>query len=100
MPTLKVTRQEVYTAIDSERDYQDSRWGEGLSGERPAPEGEDGNRTLDEFILYIQNYAQNLGAFASISDDWPEKLNKVRKVAGLCVAAMEQHGAPHRESSK
>lgn len=73
-------------------------WGEGLSGERPAPEGEGGNRTLDEFILYIQNYAQDLGAFASVSDDWPEKLNKVRKVAGLCVAAMEQHGAPHRPS--
>jgi len=96
MATQKVTRQDVYAAIDSERDYQDSRWGSKLSGERAAPEGEGGNRSLDEFILYIQNYAANLGAFASTSSDWQEKLHKVRKVAGLCVAAMEQHGAPHR----
>ena len=96
MATQKVTRQDVYTAIDSERDYQDSRWGEKLSGERPAPEDEGGNRSLDEFILYIQNYAQDLGAFASTSSDWSQKLHKIRKVAGLCVAAMEQHGAPHR----
>jgi hypothetical protein len=96
MATQKVTRQEVYTAIDSERDYQDSRYGLKLSGERPASEGEGGNRTLDEFILYIQNYAHDVGAFASTSSDWEQKLHKIRKVAGLCVAAMEQHGAPHR----
>jgi len=94
--TIKVQREDVYKAIDSERDYQDSYYGNKLSGERPAPEGEGGNRTLDEFVLYIQGYANDLTAHASTSSDWEGKLHRIRKVAGLCVAAMEQHGAPHR----
>lgn len=96
--TNATSRQEVFSAIDSERDYQDSRWGGTLSGERPAPEGEGGDRSLDEFILYIRGYASDLADFAAKSSDWQEKLHKVRKVAGLCVAAMEQHGAPHRQT--
>lgn len=91
-----LNRQDVYKAIDSERDYQDSRWGSTLSGNRPAEEDEGGNRTLDEYVLYIQGYANDLAQFASRSSNWEEKLHRVRKVAGLCVAAMEQHGAPHR----
>lgn len=92
------TRAEVYAAIDSERDYQDNRWGSTLSGGRePGQEQSGGDRTVDEFSLYIAGYTdelvQNASHFALTSDT----LDIIRKITALGVAAMEQHGAPHRE---
>jgi hypothetical protein len=93
-----VTRQAVYAAIDSERDYQDSRWGATLSGDRvPGPGQSGGDRSLDEFILYIAGYTNDAVHNASHFSNTEEKLNIVRKIAGLCVVAMEQHGAPMRQ---
>ena len=89
---MTATREQVYGALDSERAYQDSRWGSTLSGGVPG----DGSRTLDEFILYIAGYADELKRIGATSPVPAEKLEFVRKVGGLCVAAMEQHGAPRR----
>ena len=91
-----LARAAVYAAIDSERDYQDSRWGDTLSGDRPG----DGSRTVDEFALYIQGYTSDLVQYASHFGPEEEKLNIIRKIAGLAVACMEQHGAPLRESGE
>ena len=87
------SREEVYSAIDSERAYQDSKWGSSESSGKP---GVGGARTIDEFALYIKGYAEDLAQIASHELDPKKKLDFIRKVAGLCVAAMEQHGAPHR----
>lgn len=89
MPTRRIA---VYDAIDSERDYQDAKWGASASSGNPGA----GERTLDEFALYILGYAQDLAVFASHCLEKDDKLDRVRKVAALCVACMEQHGAPHR----
>ncbi len=89
---VNIPRSEVYAAIDSERDYQQAKWGASLSGGRPGT----GERSVDEFILYINGYADKLADFASEFADTEKKLHFVRKVAGLCVACMEQHGAPKR----
>ena len=90
-------RKEVYAAIDSERDYQDFRW-QGTKSSNVESHSRDAlDRTLDEFALYIQGYANELAKIASTTDNPRGKLNFVRKVAGLCVGAMEAHGAPHRE---
>ncbi|MEM6746786.1 MAG: hypothetical protein AAF608_05150 [Pseudomonadota bacterium] len=83
------SRQAVYTAIDSERDYQDSRWSEEATGRNAI------DRSLDEFILYIQQYAREAGALTTHGNE-EEALRFVRKVAGLCVGCMEKHGAPQR----
>lgn len=91
---MKTPRSEVYAALDSERAYQDMRWG----GSRSSGEQGAGERTLDEFALYIYGYAHLLMQFAAVSLDPIEKLNLMRKVGGLVVSAMEQHGAPRRES--
>lgn len=85
-------RKDVYAAIDSERDYQDTRWGKTASSGRPG----NGDRSIDEFVLYILGYANRLADFASISDDSAQKLECIRKVTTLGVACMEQHGAPPR----
>lgn len=84
----------MYEAIDSEMTYQQNKWGATESSGRP---GVGGARTLDEFALYIRGYSEDLAKIASHALDPNEKLDFVRKVAGLCVAAMEQHGAPHRK---
>ena len=93
------TRKEVYEAIDSERDYQDALWGDTLSGERApdADKGESGgDRSVDEFSGYIVGYAQDLLYNASHFSSTEDKLEIIRKLAGLSVACMEQHGAPKR----
>lgn len=80
-------RQAAYAAINSERDYQDNKF-------RGAREATD--RTLDEFILYIKQYASEAGALSTHGDE-DEALEFVRKVGALCVGCMEKHGAPRRE---
>jgi hypothetical protein len=89
---MMTDRQEVYAALDSERAYQDERWGSSRSSGHPGA----GERTLDEFALYISGYADDLRKIASHVMDPQEKLAVVRKIGGLAVACMEQHGAPKR----
>lgn len=84
-------REAAYAAIDTERDYQESKWGGSASSGEPGA-----GRSIDEFALYIQGYANDLANVAAHTLDATEKLNFVRKVGGLAVACMEQHGAPHR----
>ncbi len=83
----------VFNAIGSERNYQDTKYGKGSAGSSL-------NRTIDEFALYIEEYAVQLRSLAATSVDNWEKLIAVRKVAALAVACMEAHGAPYREESK
>lgn len=94
-----MNRTQVYKLIDGERDYQDSRWGATLSSDRvPVPQQSNGgDRSIDEFILYIKGYADDAVQVAAHFGDPNAKLDPVRKIAALCVACMEQHGAPERE---
>lgn len=79
----KATREEVFAAINNERDYQNLKWGE--------PEHE-----VDSFVTYIQGYANELTRIASHTDNVKQRLDFIRKVGTLCVAAMEQHGVTTR----
>ncbi len=90
MTVLK--REEVYKIIDGERDYQDSRWGNTRSDDRPG----NGERSTDEFALYILGYTNDLVDKASHFGDPNVKLDIVRKIAALAVACMEWNGAPPR----
>lgn len=95
----KVKRSRVYLAIDSERDYQDVRFSPEImeANDRTLEVriGSATDRTLDEFILYIQQYAAEAGALTTHGNE-VEALNFVRKVGALCVGCMERHGAPQR----
>ena len=86
-------REAAFTAIDSERDYQDARWGDSGSSGQPG----NGERTIDEFALYIAAYTNKMVEQCGTFADPIAKLHTIRKVAGLAVACMEQHGAPLRE---
>lgn len=85
------TRIEVYEALNSERDYQDSRWGKTET---------KGIHSISEWIAYIEDYlseAKHLLARKKMVDAYPEANNIIRKVTAMGVACMEQNGAPKRE---
>ncbi len=89
---LESRRGLVYAAIDSERHYQDKREGEISSDGEPG----DGSRTVHEFVHYVSVYTRFLSE-ESLGEDAKEgTMDTFRKIAALCVAAMEQHGAQPR----
>lgn len=89
---MNATRQEVYDAIDSERAYQDSRWNESTTTS-------GGHHSISEWLAYITDYvqeAQHILARTPKQDADPKAIEIVRKVAGMAVKCMEEHGAPRR----
>jgi len=86
------SREEVYQAIDSERDYQDSRWNENTTTS-------GGYHSPAEWLVYMQDYLREAFSQASRHAD-PESrvmvMNTLRKITAMGVAAMEQNGAPFR----
>lgn len=92
---MKTTREEVYRAIDTERDYQDRKWPNGqLQGEPPKANP----LKIGEFILLLSEYTDR-ARYCWTIEKAPEveALNFIRKVAGIAVNCMEQHGAPKRQ---
>lgn len=83
---MKSTRQEVYEAIDSERDYQIGKWKETGDGTIHSPE---------EWILLIEEYldeAKHLLARGSNQTTNDNVMDIFRKVTAMGVACMEQQG--------
>ena len=89
------SRGEVYSAIDSERSYQDGRW-------NCSTTSTCGRHSVTEFLVFMNDYVEEALHFLSRNGE-PEASQKaldiVRKVATLGVACMEQHGAPTRKAS-
>lgn len=88
------TRNEVYAAIDSERDYQEMR----IVRDGSTAVGAH-HHTPEEFLLYMEDYLNEAKHIASRT--WgpaakPAIMEVVRKVVALGVACMELNGAPHR----
>lgn len=86
------TRQEVYAAIDTEREYQDARRG------NSARDDVEDNRDLGSLITLIDVYLDK--AKVAFSGPHPRgrenTVEILRKVVGLGVLAMERYGAPKR----
>jgi len=91
---MNSTRNEVYHAIDTERDYQDKKWNVDTTISKNEHE------TWEEWLVYINDYVQEAMHVASRlprQDGNPIIADNVRKVAALCVAAMENIGAVDRK---
>lgn len=89
-------RTEVYSAIDTERDYQNARW-----GDTPGEESGHNPHSVTEWLTYMRHYVEEglkLATLSSRKDDPYDTaaLQFARKVAALGVVCMEQHGAPRR----
>jgi hypothetical protein len=82
---MKSTRQEVYRAIDGERNYQEYRW------HRP-----EHIHSVTEYLVYIEYYVNRAKVAVSSQDDEQGALDDLRKITALGVAAMEENGAVQR----
>lgn len=85
---MKTSRAEVYAAIDSEREYQVSRWG--LSGE---------SHSNLEYLVYIRDYVEEaMHRLSRTSDAAAQDATRdsLRKIAALAVVAQERNGALKR----
>lgn len=84
------TREDVYRAIDSERDYQEMR---------KQRDGGNHHHSPTEFLVYMKSYLNE--ALEAAARKWgpscnPAILEIVRKVTALGIACMEENGAPQR----
>ena len=95
-----IPRQEVYAAIDSERDYQDQVWASNNpANPQPPREGEPARAlSIGEDILLMEEYLTRARAqwTKEARPEWGA-LDIIRKVAGIAVRCMETNGAPKRK---
>ena len=89
----KCTRDEVYIAIDGERDYQDDlagvkKWDE--EDRVPA-------KSVGDFLLLLNVYIQRASVdYAdNVGDHQPRKV--IRKIAAIAVHCLEQNGVIERK---
>lgn len=88
------TRTQVYAAIDSEREYQTRVWRENAGLDPTAPV-----RTVAEELLMLEEYAakaRTAWTNAPRATEVAITTDILRKCAGICVRALENHGAPPR----
>jgi hypothetical protein len=80
-------REQIYAAIDGERDYQNALGGDRTNGTQLGVSG-----CLTLLSTYLRK-AQD--AWTDNPSD-TQALHEIRKLAAICVRAMEEHGAPER----
>ena len=89
---MQATREEVFAAINGEREYQDSKW----SADRTDS---GGSHTVDEWLVYIEDYVNEAKHFTSRNSNPKARefvLNALRKIGAMAVAAQEQNGVRTR----
>lgn len=83
----KLDRQEVFSILNEERDYQDEKWG-------GAPH--DSDHSVSDWLIYMRIYlteAEN-AVYKSNPDD---AMKAIRKITAMGIAAMESKGCKRRE---
>jgi hypothetical protein len=85
-------RDQVYRIIDGERYYQD------CLGVGPDGRTDGRQKSVGDYLTLIRDYSVKAdAAYTGAPGDTPA-LAVIRKIAGICVQAMEVHGAPFRET--
>lgn len=85
-----MNRSNVFNAIDSERDYQDRKWG--TPAEHPHEVG--------GYLTLMDVHLQRAKAAWACANNDNEALEALRKVLAIGVACAEQHGIPGRSKSQ
>jgi hypothetical protein len=88
MPQASRTR--VYSAVDSERLYQDA-------GKGNAARHDEKAMSPGEFIVCMEEYLAKARAAWCKAGGVEPSLHEIRKVTALGVHCMELHGAPFRD---
>jgi hypothetical protein len=83
-----LTRKEVYEILDTERAYQDEKWGA----------AHDAQHTVGDFLVFMDTYLKMAKTeYTRVNGD-TAALEVLRKVTALGVACMEINGAQPRQS--
>lgn len=77
-------RDEVYKAIDSERTYQDNKW-------------PNHSHEVGAWITMLRSYVTKADEAWTNNIGDAAALEVIRKISGIAVRCMEEHGAPHRQ---
>lgn len=85
------TRQEVYAAIDSERDYQMNLSRKGIPTQMSKGETPHAMAQVSVIRKIIRDFED-----AYYNNSGYPDMNFMRKIAGVAVRSMEAHGAPKR----
>lgn len=90
----RTSREEVYQAIDSERNYQ-----EAMAEKAHGDPSNDGTKHLEEFVLYMEDYLHE--ARTQLSRTWgptayDDATATIRKVVAIGVSALEVWGVQKR----
>lgn len=75
-------RKEIYKCIDTERDYQDQRWG--------GQQHDEQHRVAD-WLLFIETQL-NEAKKNLYNDGNIAGVKNIKKIAALCIACMEKYG--------
>jgi hypothetical protein len=84
-----VNRNRVYQLIDGERAYQDAL---------PANRTDGEPRTVGDYLTMLQHYLNEAQRQWVMNAGSQEALDVIRKLAGISVHCMEDHGAPARQT--
>ncbi len=84
-----MNRDDVYDAIDSERDFQDNFI---------AQKGLNQFKSVGEFLTLIRVYSNKADNAWTYNGGDSSSLEEIRKIAAICVACMENHGVKKRET--
>lgn len=91
-------RDDVYAALDIEREYQQRLWGEDGSRRPPFPvAGEGPKHSVGNWIVFMRHYLRRAEDNLTTKSGHYDALDELRKVAALAVACFEQHGVPGRK---
>jgi hypothetical protein len=85
-----MTKTQVYASIDSERFYQDRKWG--TISDHPHEVG--------GWLTLMRKHLSDAEAAWAGSNNDHAALIEIRKVLAIGVACAEQHGLPHRSRSQ
>lgn len=84
-----MTREEVFELINGERNYQD----------KLSPSRTDGSKkTVGDYTTMMSHYVNKLQEAWTMNAGNTAALDVMRKIAAIAVHAMEDHGAPARET--
>ena len=87
---MKSSRNTVYKALDSERDYQSNSASDVIAPAEALSIG-------DEILLIEEYLLKARSAWAGTNKDEIDALHIIRKIGAMCVRCMETHGAYFRE---
>ena len=83
-----MTRKQVYSVLDGEREYQNKKWG---------GESHDQQHGVNDFIVYMKHHLDKAITKASTELSNEGSLEELRKVTALGIACFEILGVPERK---